>query len=203
MSENQISCPYCGELIDINIDTCPHCGEHFKEISIPLGINSLGKFITLNIITLGLYQYLWLIFNLKNINLMIVKKKDKTKLNVPIIILAIVALVMIANIVLYRILNVAEINEPLTNILLAIMTPTVIIGSIIELVLTYIITYRILRIIERYTKHTYNIDITHSELGWLLCPIFLLVPMFSPMFYTIYYIYTYKERAYNPKKITV
>ena len=202
MSEEQITCPYCNAAIDKDSEKCPNCGEHFKEVSIPLKIDSLGKFVVFNIITLGLYQYIWLIFNLKNINEMIVKEKDKKKLNFPIIILAIIALISIVNVLVFKIFGAIELPQNLAVIYF-------IIGKIIRpiffslgLILTYIITYRIIRIIERYTKTKYEIEITHSETAWLLSPIFFTL-LLSPMFYLIYFIYTFKERVYNPKPITM
>ena len=133
---------------------------------------------------------------------MIIKEKDKYKLNIPIIALAIVGLLSSINLVCFDIFKTMDVPD-------WVVLPHLVFGLVISpiciiagLALTYIITYRILRIIERYTKYKYDIEITHSEMGWLFCPVFF-VPMFSPMFYTIYFIYTYKERVYNPKPITI
>lgn len=202
MSNKDVKCPYCNAVIDESVEICPQCGENFKEIDIPLKIDSLGKFIFYNVITVGLFQYLWLIFNLKNINEMIIKEKDKYKLNIPIITLGIIMLLAIFNIILFKSYMIFDIPEPMVTfhlILCIAIGPILVIGGGI---LTYFITYRILRIIERYTKYKYKKELTHSELGWLFCPV-IFAPILSPMFYMAYFIYTYKERAYNPKPISM
>lgn len=202
MSEKQIACPYCNTMIDKDSEQCPNCHEYFKEISIPLKINSLGKFIVFNILTLGLFQYAWLVLNLRNVSKMIIKEKDKKKLNIPIFILAAVGLISVLNTLSYGIYKIVELPQDLVIIHYFLGVFIVPIFIIFGIILTYIITYRILRIIERYTKNKYDIEITHSETGWLFCPV-LFTLLLSPMFYMAYFIYTYKERVYNPKPITM
>jgi len=202
MSEEQITCPYCNAPLSEGIEQCPNCGEHFKEISIPLKIDSLGKFVVFNVITLGLYQYIWLLFNLKNINKMIVKEKDKKKLNFPIIILAIISLICVTDVLAFKIFGMIELPQNLAIIhflLGKIIGPTF---FVLGLLLTYIITYRTVRIIERYTKNKYNKEISHSD-TWMFFSTLLFMPLLSPMFYLIYFIYTFKERVYNPKSTNV
>ncbi len=196
MSEKQIPCPYCGKMIDSSTEQCPHCGEYFKEIAIPLKVDILGKFIVLNCITLGLFQYIWLIFNLKNINEMIVKEKDIFKLNIPVIMLAIVGFVSCLNIMSYKLYLTTSMKKLL--IAANIMSPL----WILSIILTFIISYRIIRIIERYTKNKYDKEISHSD-TWLFFSTLLFMLLLSPMFYLIYFIYTFKERVYNPKPITM
>ncbi len=202
MNEQQIPCPYCKTMIDKNAEQCPNCHEYFKEISIPLKIDSLGKFIVYNIMTLAFYQFAWLVFNLKNIDKMIIKEKDKKKLNAPIIALALLGLICILNTLTYGIYDVVELPQTFVILHFLFGTYVVPIFVIAGTILTYIITYRILRIIERYTKNKFGIEITHSEMGWLFCPV-LCTLLLSPMFYMAYFIYTYKERVYNPKPITM
>lgn len=196
MKKTQIPCPYCNATINSDAEQCPNCGEYFKEISIPLNISSLGKFIVLNCITLGLYQYMWLIYNLKNINEMIIKEKDIFKLNIPVGLLAIVGFISCINIMSYKL----YMTTSMKNLLIAanIMSPL----WVLSIILTYIISYRIIRIIERYTKSQYNKEISHSD-TWLFFSTLLFMPLLSPMFYLIYFIYTFKERVYNPKPITM
>ena len=196
MKRTQIPCPYCGKTISSDAEQCPNCGEHFKEISIPLSIDSLGKFIVLNCITLGLYQYLWLIYNLKNINEMIIKEKDKLKLNIPVGLLAIVGFISCINILSYKLYMTTNMK----NLLIAanIMSPL----WILSIILTFIISYRIIRIVEKYTKKEYQKEISHSD-TWLFFSTILFMLILSPMFYLTYFIYTYKERVYNPKPITM
>ncbi len=196
MNEKKIPCPYCKELIDQNAQQCPFCNEHFTEIDIPVKVESLGKFIAFNIITLGLFQYLWLIFNLKNINKMIVKEKDKFKLNIPIILLAIVGFISCINIISYKLYFATSLKALLVSA--NIMSPM----WILSIILTFIISYRIIRIIERYTKNKYDKEISHSDNGLFFSTILFMLVL-SPMFYLTYFIYTYKERVYNPKPIEV
>lgn len=201
MENNLIPCPYCGQMISNDAEKCPKCGEIFQERTIPVKIDSLGLFLVLNFFTLGLYQNVWLLKNLSKINDMAQAKKDKLKLGIPVVILVCSVLFLAANFFTYAYYLFGTVpNEMflLAACLWFLSRPLFWICWI----LMYIISYRILRIIEKYTYRQYDIRILHSEIGWLFCPVIFL-PLTIPMFYLIYFIYTYKERVYNPKPINV
>lgn len=201
MENNLVKCPYCGKEIDNNTKICPQCQESFSERTLPVKINSLGLFIILNIFTLGLYQNIWLLQNLSKINDMALSKKDRLKLDVPVILLIVAILFLISQVLSYILYLTGEASS-LTVFIAVVMWLISHPIFWVEMLLMYVITYRILRIIEKYTKNQYNITICHSELGWLFAPIISLT-YFSPFFYMIYFIYTYTERVYNPKPINV
>lgn len=192
MESKSIPCPYCGCIIENDVESCPQCHEIFKEMSLPIQINSLGRFIAFNCVTFGLFQYIWLLLNIKKINNMALSKKDKLKFDIPFYMLIVSILFFMVVFSVYYIWGLSAML-PLYLILLF---------AALFMVSIYIVTYRILRIIEKYTYHKYEVRIYHSELGWLFCPIFFTF-ISSPLFYTIYFIYTYKERVYNPKPIRI
>jgi len=201
MENTKVKCPYCGTEIENNTEICPQCRERFTEITLPVKVNSLGLFIILNILTIGLYQNIWLIQNLAPINAMALSKKDRLKLDIPVILLIFALLYLLSNISSYTMYLIGEGSSVMVFIAVVIWLlshPIFWIGMI----LTYIVTYRVLRTIEKYTQHKYNITIYHSELGWLFTPIFSTIILF-PSFYMIYFIYTYSERVYNPKPINI
>ena len=128
-------------------------------------------------------------------------KKDKLKFDIPLFILVFAGIYFImqfCSYIFYLFGTVSKLMILAAAGLWLISSPV----FWIICILTYVITYRILRIIEKYTLHEYGVKLTHSETGWLFCPI-LFIPIFSPMFYLIYFIYTYKERVYNPKPVEV
>lgn len=196
MTENLVECPYCGNLIDKNEKICPHCKEVFEEREIPVKVNSLGWFLILNFFTLGLFQYVWLFLNINKINQMTFSKKDKLKLGIPLALLICSIFYILLQLVRYG-FYLFDIPKLLPTFLWLIGTPV----FWAAFVLIYIISYRVLRIIEKYTYNKYNIKIYHSELGWLVSP--LIFCIWAPLFYMVYFIYTYKERVYNPKPITM
>lgn len=201
MSNNLVPCPYCGYMIDNSITRCPKCNEIFEERTLPIEVDSLGRFIVLNFFTLGLYQNIWLLLNLKTINNMASSKKDKLKLDVPAFMLILSLLFLasqLSSYVFYLFGTISKFMLLIAACLWVLSSPLFWISCI----LMYIISYRVLRIIEKYTYKHYDIRISHSEAGWLFCPLIFL-PLFTPFFYLIYFIYTFKERVYNPKPVTM
>lgn len=201
MDNNLTPCPYCGQMISNDVEKCPHCNEVFKERTIPVKIDSLGLFLVLNFFTLGLYQNIWLLRNLSKINDMALAKKDKLKLGIPVAILVGTVLFLTASFFTYAYYIFGTVPKEmflLAACLWILSSPLFWICWF----LMYIISYRVLRIIEKYTYRQYDIKISHSEIGWLFCPVVFL-PLTISMFYLVYFIYTYKERVYNPKPVTV
>ena len=53
------------------------------------------------------------------------------------------------------------------------------------IILYYIIAYRMLRIIEKFTYKEYNVKLHHNDVCWVL----------FGFLYVLYYIYTYNKRV--------
>ena len=166
-SEKQIvACPYCGHNIDNSIEKCPNCGELFVEPKIPsLKFVSVPLYlvaeITLSSFFLNyIYTLFWLIANL-GVFYKIANKKDKKKL-----------------LQLFSLFSI-------TVILSLPFKPLFLVAAFfVEIFLSY----RILRIIEKYTQKEYGPSIIHNEL-WM--------GLFRTL-YVIYFIDTYNLRVRNP-----
>ncbi len=198
MEDNFVSCPYCGCKITNDVERCPQCHEYFTERSLPIKVDSLGWFLVLNIITLGLYQTIWILKNLSKINDMALSKKDKLKLDIPVCILILSVLYLTVQFVSYIVYLFGFVSklQVLVFLFFWLLSSPVFLLSVL---LLFVISYRILRIIEKYTYHKYGIKIYHSEWGFYASSLVLV----TPLFYLIYFIYTYKVRVYNPKVITI
>lgn len=196
-----VHCPYCGYIIENGTEKCPQCDEYFVERTLPVSVDSLGQFLVVNFFTLGLYQNLWLLLNLHKINDMAFSNKDKLKLDIPVIMLILSGLFLVSQVSSYIVYLLGTMSKLmlLTAVAMWLLSSPL---FWIMCILMYIISYRVLRIIEKYTYEKYDVRIYHSETGWLFAPIFAM-PIFNSFFYLIYFIYTYKERVYNPKPINI
>lgn len=57
MSE-EINCPFCGNLIEVNAIKCPNCNALFKEPELPnIKFKELGPFIAIDLLTFGFFFY--------------------------------------------------------------------------------------------------------------------------------------------------
>ena len=159
-------CPYCGCEINNNAEKCPNCNEWFVEphiegfkiISIPIFLAVSALFQAAGLCYM-FCSLLWVLINIKVFfNLAINKDSKKLKMLLTLFVIALV-------LTLYskRFYSVCII----VNILLS---------------------YRLLRIIEKYTLKKYKSPITHHELGMI----------FFRILYVIYYLDTYKQRVYDP-----
>ena len=162
MSEN-IKCPYCDTLIENNIEICPNCKSWFIEPYLPsFKFANLRIFIILSILTLGFFNMFWFFINKNTIKNLIIKDSDRKKFNRLLVGLLIV-------VGLYFTLILA----PLAAILMFIFNVA--------------LTYRTLRIIQRYTQNKYDraLDIN---------PYYVF---FFNVLYIVHFIDTYTDRTIN------
>ena len=89
MSE-EINCPFCGNLIEVNAIKCPNCNALFKEPELPnIKFKELGPFIAIDLLTFGFFSTIWFFINGNAINHLTEGKKDGIKLNWLVLLLAI------------------------------------------------------------------------------------------------------------------
>ncbi len=161
MSE-KVKCPYCGNEIYNDAEQCEFCKEYFAEPEIKnIKLTSLGQFIVFSCLLPGVYAYLWSLLNYKSI-INIASSRDRAKLK-TMLILALPFCI------------VAGIINP---IVLVITAKIFLLG----------ISYRILRIIEKYSLIKYNSAVTHNEYGWFIFDVL----------YIVYFLGTYPERVHTP-----
>ena len=162
--DTKVNCPYCGRLISNDAEQCANCKEFFVEPYVE-GIKepSLTKFIVFELLTLGLYSLIWVTFNNKSF-LKISKQKDYRKF-----------------ITFYLLFFISTIGLWFVNIPLFL---------ILRKVFALFLSYRMLRIIEKYSKNKYNSQIFHNEYGWF----------FFEIAYVVYFLEMFAERVNLPTK---
>ncbi len=181
---NKVKCPYCGVEIENNIAKCPNCGEYFVERTLPVKIDSLGQFIVFSVITCGVYPLVWLFFNLPKFDLMAVTGKDRLKLIIPIFLVTIL-FVPITTAIIFLTYYLGH-NMQSFMVLSYVISGYVLVPIICAgIILYYIIAYRMLRIIEKYTYKEYGVYLHHNDVCWVL----------FGFLYVLYYIYTYNRRV--------
>ncbi len=160
MSE-KINCPFCGNIIDSDAYRCPSCSSLFAEPALPnVKFQEFRVFIALIILTGGLFSIFWFIINAKSLTKLTTNKTDSIKLNIWLILL-------IALFIMFY-LGISKFLIP----------------SLILLILINL-TYRTLRIIQKYTKQTYDVI---PEIN----PYYIII---FNVLYLIHFIDTYKERV--------
>lgn len=165
IEEKKVNCPYCGAEIDNSVERCPNCKEWFVEPHLE-GFNLISIPLNVAFMTVFgavgmfyIYSLIWVFFNTKAfLNIAVPKDAKKFK----ILLAAAVILVFLTLISKYFIA--------------------------LDVAVFILLSYRMLRIIEKYTLKKYNSPVTHHELGML----------FFRVLYVIYYIDTYKQRVYDP-----
>ena len=163
-----INCPFCGCSIEKEGFFCPSCGSLFVEPKLStIKFQEFGWFFALYFISKGWFGILWFLINAKAINSMTTTSKDKLKLNWLIII-------FILGIIVY--LSLSSNVSPWT------LTA----GAFILFYFLYAaLSYRTLRIIQKYTKVAFNVDIEIN-------PNYIV--LFN-IFYLIHFIDTYTSRV--------
>ena len=162
MSE-KVNCPYCGNEIYNDAEQCEYCKEFFKEPEIKgIKLTSLGQFIVLSCLTFGLYSFIWLWCNYMPV-INISNSRDRKKLN---------RLILIG-------IPVCVLSAVFLNYITAAVLTKIILLSV---------SYRILRIIEKYSLIKYGAAIVHNEIGWFCFDIL----------YVVYFLGTYPERVHTP-----
>ncbi len=163
----KINCPFCGNLIDVNAIKCDNCGSLFQEPELPgLKFRELGPFLAIDLLTFGFFSTIWFFVNGKSINKLVEVKRDGIKLNWLFFLLAI-------NGGFYLFFFY---NKPALLIFF----------SVLQCLIYIALSYRVLRIIQRYTKQTYNSEIIFN-------PYYVVI---FNILYLIHYIETYRNRVY-------
>lgn len=68
MSE-EINCPFCGNLIEVNAIKCPNCNALFKDPELPnIKFQEFGPFLAIDFLTYGFFATIWFFINGKAIN---------------------------------------------------------------------------------------------------------------------------------------
>ena len=162
MNEN-IKCPYCEALVENDIEICPNCKAWFVEPYLScFKFTNIRIFIILSILTIGFFNIFWFFINKNAIESLIIKKSDKKKFNKLFIGLLIA-------VGLYFMLILA----PLAAILIFIFNVA--------------LTYRTLRIIQKYTQNKYDRELDIN-------PYYVL---FFNVLYIVHFIDTYTDRVIN------
>lgn len=167
IEEKKTNCPYCGNEIYNNVEQCPNCKEWFIEPHLE-GFNLISIPLNVAFMTIfsavgmfHVYSLLWILFNTKAF-LKIALPKDVKKFKILLFLFTI-------------------------SVLLTVISKIFI---TIDVALSIFLSYRMLRIIEKYTLKKYNSPVTHHELGMI----------FFRILYVVYYIDTYQQRVYDPKQ---
>ena len=167
MSE-KINCPFCGNIIETTDYRCSSCGSLFSEPELKgLRFKEFAPFIALEVLTFGLFGTLWFFINAKPLTLMATASRDKLKLNWLIILLILNISAYVVFICKYSFIHIASLMV------------------LAQIVINMLLTYRVIRIIQKYTKLTYNVKIECN-------PFYIII---FNILYLIHYIDTYKARV--------
>jgi len=167
MSE-KINCPFCGNLIESDTLRCEKCGALFKEPELPnIKFKELGPFLAIDVLTFGFFSTIWFFINGKAINELSESKKDCLKLNWLVLLLA-----LNGGVYLFFFYQHAA--------FLALLT-------LLQCIIYIALSYRVLRIIQKYTLRTYNVDVNFN-------PHYVVI---FNVLYLVHFIDTYKDRVYH------
>lgn len=165
MSE-EISCPFCGNIITRDALRCMNCGALFKEPDLPsIKFKELGPFLAIDILTLGFFSTIWFFINGRAINHLAAGLNDKLKLQWLVLLLAVNGGFYLF--VFYK--------HPAYLILFAVL----------QFLLYIALTYRVLRIIQKYTEETYDVILDSNP---------YYIALFN-VFYLVHFIDTYAKRV--------
>lgn len=162
MSEN-VKCPFCDTLVENNIEICPNCKSWFVEPYLPnLKFTEFRIFLALSILTLGFFNMFWFFINKNTINNLIIKDSDRKKFN---------------NLLICLLVTVG-------CYFTIILSP---LAAILMFVFNIALTYRTLRIIQKYTQNKYDRVLDTN-------PYYIL---FFNVLYLVHFIDTYPDRVIN------
>ena len=165
----QINCPFCGNLIDRNAIKCENCDALFKEPELPnIKFKELAPFLVIDVLTIGFFSTIWFFINGKAINNLVEdNKKDMIKLNWLVALLAV--------------------NGGFYLFFFFQHAVFLILFSILQCIIYVALTYRVLRIIQKYTSKMYGVDITFNS-----CYL-----IFFNVIYLVHVIETYQNRVFH------
>ena len=177
MSE-KINCPFCGNIIDSDAYKCPYCDSLFADPELPnIKFKEFGTFVALLVLTFGLFGLFWILINIKGVNALSTDKKDSIKFNVLIGISVIDVIAYV-----FCLASIHTIN----------LVPYL---TILQCLIFMALTYRVLRIIQKYTVKKYDVVLEFN-------PYYIFI---FNILYLIHFIDTYTNRVmqiherFNPK----
>ena len=157
-------CPFCDNIVNIDDYWCSNCGALFKEPELPsIKFKEFRTFLAIDILTFGFFASVWFFINYHAINCLAIKEKDTLKLKWLLVLLTISLFIYIFyfNTFLSFLFMVGQ---------YAILTG---------------LTYRILKMIQRYTEVKYSVTIEYN-------PYYII---FFSVLYLIHFIDTYSDRV--------
>jgi len=167
MSE-KINCPFCGNIIEQEAYRCPSCNSLFTEPElVGLRFKEFAPFLALEVLTFGLFGTLWFFINAKPLTRMATAVLDKRKFNWLVILLLLNIIAYVVFICKYSMIHVASIMV------------------LAQIVINVLLTYRVIRIIQKYTKQTYDVMIEFNP---------YYIAIFN-ILYLIHFIDTYSARV--------
>lgn len=165
---DRVNCPFCGNIVDSTAYKCPSCNSLFAEPELKgLRFRDFAPFLALEVLTFGLFGTLWFFINAKPLTKMATAAKDKLKFNWLIILL-------ILNIAAYVVFIC---KDSLIHIASLIV--------LAQIVINILLTYRVIRIIQKHTKQAYDVTIEYNP---------FYIAIFN-ILYLIHFIDTYKARV--------
>ncbi len=177
MSE-QVNCPFCGNIVDKNAIKCPSCDALFDEPKLPnVKFQEFGSFLALEVLTFGFFGTLWFFINGRGINKLTENTKDSIKLN------WLVGLLLL-NVCMY----IFYLTQMTRHFVLSLFV-------VAQYAIFIALTYRVLRIIQKYTQKIYNVTLETN-------PYYIVI---FNVLYLIHFIDTYTNRVmqvhehFNPK----
>ena len=164
----QINCPFCGNLIASDALKCEKCDALFKEPELPnLKFKELAPFLAIDVLTLGFFSTIWFFINAKAINDLTSKPKDGIKLNWIVMLLAL--------------------NGGFYLFMFYKHPTYLLIFSVLQCLLYIALSYRVLRIVQKYTQKTYDVALRFN-------------PYYMVLFNVLYLVHvaeTYSDRVFH------
>ena len=164
--QKEVNCPFCGNIVLNDAPRCSNCGALFKEPELPgIKFSELGPFIAIDILTLGFFSSIWFFINAKAINSLASGMKDLFKAQWLFLLLAI--------------------NGGFYLFFFYKHPAYLIMFAVLQCIIYIAFTYRVLRIIQKYTEKTYDVSL-HTN------PYYIV--LFN-VFYLVHFIDTYTSRV--------
>ena len=168
----QVKCPFCENSVDSDTERCLSCGAYFTEPQLKeIKFKDFGIFFAMQLLTFGLFAILWFFINFRAINNLTVNARDSLKFKWLAVLLGISLLGYIG-----YILSDIKFSHGVAVIV-----------AVIQHLIGIALSYRVLKIIQRYTRDKYGEILD-------LNPYYIII--FSVL-YMSHFIDTYTKRVMN------